>query len=54
MDLMAVSLYAPDKAQMELIKKRFYQDPEGIYQLVLAAFTGDRELAKEYFQERNE
>lgn len=54
MDLMAISLYAPDKAQTKLVKKRFYEDPEGIYKLVLAALTGDQELAKEYFRERNE
>ncbi len=52
MDLMTVSLYVPDKAQAEMVKDRFYNNPEGFYQLVLAALTGDSGLAKEFFRER--
>ncbi len=51
MELMAVSLYVPDKAQAEMVKDRFHKDPQGFYQLVLAALTGDTSLAKEFFRE---
>ena len=51
MDLMEVSLYVPDKAQAEMVKDRFHKDPQGFYQLVLAALTGDTSLAKEFFRE---
>ncbi len=52
MELMSISLYVPDKAQAKMVKDRFYRDPEGVYQLVLAALTGDNDLAREYFRER--
>ena len=51
-DLLALSLTVPDRAQAELVRRRFYQDPEGLYKLVLAALTGDVTLAREYFNER--
>ena len=41
MDLMSVSLYAPDRAQAEVIERNFYSDPENIYRVLLAALTGD-------------
>lgn len=50
-DLMSVSLYVPDKAQAELVKKNFYRDPEGVYRLLLAALTGDKEYAKEFLKD---
>ncbi len=54
MELMAISLYVPDKAQAEMVKERFHKDPEGIYQLVLAALTGDTGLAKTFFREHTD
>ena len=51
-DLMTLSLYVPDKAQAEMVRECFFQDPEGLYQLVMATLTGDTALAREYFQER--
>lgn len=48
-DLMSVSLYVPDKAQAELVERNFYRDPEGVYRLLLAALTGDKDYAKEFF-----
>lgn len=54
MDLMAVTLYVPDRAQAEMVKRSFYKDPEGVYKLVLASLTRDTGLAKEYFIERQE
>ena len=49
---MTLSLYVPDKAQAEMVRECFFQDPEGLYQLVMATLTGDTALAREYFQER--
>ena len=51
MDLMAISLYVPDKAQAKMVRERFYRDPEGVYKLVLASLTGDTGLAREYLRE---
>ena len=51
MDLMAISLYVPDKAQAKMVRERFYRDPEGVYKLVLASLTGDPGLAREYLRE---
>lgn len=48
-DLMSVSLHVPDKAQAELVERNFYRDPEGVYRLLLAALTGDKDYAKEFF-----
>src|SRR5699024_7691264 len=54
MALMAVTLYVPDRAQAEMVKRSFYKDPEGVYKLVLASLTKDTSLAREYFIERQE
>ncbi len=51
LDLMEISLYAPDKNQAKLIEQNFYQNPEGIYKLLLSALTGDKEYARSYFEE---
>ena len=51
MDLMAISLYVPDKAQAKMVRARFYRDTEGVYKLVLASLTGDTGLAREYLRE---
>ena len=48
-DLMELGLYVADRAQARVIEENFYKDPEGVYQLLLAALTGDREFAREYF-----
>lgn len=45
MDLMAFTLYAPDLYQARLIKRNFHRNPEVIYQVMLAAVTGSRDLA---------
>lgn len=54
LDLMAISLYVPDKAQAQLVEKNFYKDPEGVYRLLLASLTGDGAFAKAFFEERGE
>ncbi len=51
LDLMEISLYAPDKNQAKLIEQNFYQNPEGVYKLLLSALTGDKEYARSYFEE---
>lgn len=50
MDLMSVSLYAPDREQAELIERNFYKDPENIYRVLLASLTGDTEFLKSYYK----
>lgn len=50
-DLMTLSLYVPDRPQAKLIEERFYRDPEGVYRLLLAALTGDKEFAKDYLSD---
>lgn len=52
MDLMSITLYVPDRAQAELVKSRFHQDPAGVYRILLAAVTGDRSLARDLFEEK--
>lgn len=50
MDLMSIRLYVPDRAGAQLVEKNFYENPQGVYQLLLAALTGDRSYAEEFFQ----
>ncbi len=50
-DLMAISLYVPDRAQAEMVERRFYRDPDGVYGLLLAALTGDNAYAEGFFEE---
>lgn len=45
MDLMAFTLYAPDLYQARMIKRNFHRNPDVIYQVMLAAVTGSRDLA---------
>ena len=45
MDLLAFTLYAPDRYQANQIKKNFHRNPEIVYRAVLAAVTGSRDLA---------
>ncbi len=52
MDLMAVSLYVPDRAQARLVEENFYRDPEGLYRVLLSSLTGDTAYAKALFEER--
>ena len=54
MDLMAVSLYVPDEAQAEMVKRNFHRDPAGVYKLLLSSLTGDTAYAKSFFEERGE
>lgn len=54
MELMAISLYVPDRAQAELVERNFYRDPEGVYKLLLSSLTGDTAYARSFFEERGE
>lgn len=40
-ELMAVSLYVPDRAQAQLVREKFYENPDRVYSLLLAVLTGD-------------
>ncbi len=38
---MSLTLYVPDKRQARMVEERFYQEPNLLYQRVLATLTGD-------------
>ena len=46
MELMNLTVYVPDLYQARTVKKNFHRDPQRIYNLLLAALTGDDELTK--------
>lgn len=54
MELMSISLYVPDEAQAEMVKRNFHRDPAGVYKLLLSSLTGDTAFAKSFFEERGE
>lgn len=54
MELMAVSLYVPDRAQAQLVEENFYKNPEGVYKLLLSSLTGDAAYARSLFEESGE
>ncbi len=54
LDLMAISLYVPDRAQAKLVERNFYRDPAGVYKLLLSSLTGDRTFIKSFFEESGE
>ena len=47
MELMKLSVYVPDLYQARVVKKNFHRDPQRVYNLLLAALTGDDELTKD-------
>lgn len=51
MDLMTLSLYAPDRAQAALLEKNFYRGPQNLYRLVLAQLTGDKAFLQTLFED---
>lgn len=51
MELMSVSLYAPDWNGAKLIERNFYQNPEAVYRMLLSSLTGDETYARAYFDE---
>ena len=46
MELMSLSVYVPDLYQAREVKKNFHRDPQRVYNLMLAALTGDDEMMK--------
>ncbi|MBR4888127.1 MAG: DUF4364 family protein [Clostridia bacterium] len=48
-ELMQFTLYVPDLYQARMVKRNFHKDPVSIYRLLLAAATGNRELAEDLF-----
>ena len=46
MELMNLTVYVPDLYQARVVKKNFHRDPLRVYNLLLAALTGDDELTK--------
>lgn len=47
MELMNLTVYVPDLYQARVVKKNFHRDPQRVYNLLLAALTGDSELTKD-------
>ena len=47
MELMKLSVYVPDLYQARVVKKNFHREPQRVYNLLLAALTGDDELTKD-------
>ncbi|MDR0404734.1 MAG: DUF4364 family protein [Oscillospiraceae bacterium] len=50
MDLMSISMYAPDLMQANLVKKNFHNSPELFYECFLALATQDNRSAKRIFE----
>ena len=46
MELMSLTVYVPDLYQAREVKKNFHRDPQRVYNLMLAALTGDDEMMK--------
>lgn len=47
-DLMEFTLYVPDLYQARMVKRNFLRNPGETYKLILAAVTGNRDLAKSF------
>lgn len=47
MTLMSFTVFMPDYAQVNLIRRSFYNDPQYIYTVLLAALTENRDMVKE-------
>lgn len=47
MTLMSFTVFMPDYSQVNLIKRSFYNDPQYIYTVLLAALTENREMIKD-------
>lgn len=50
-DMMTLSLRVPDERQAKLVKECFYADPTRVYELMLAALSGDKEMQKSLFED---
>ena len=46
-DLMSLTLFVPDMAEVNAVKSHFYQYPDKVYSAVLAALTGDNRMLHE-------
>lgn len=51
--LFKMELYMPDDLSAEAVKRRFIEGGDEVYKLVLAALTGNRELAEKSVQKLN-
>lgn len=50
-DLMALTLFVPDLAEANAVKRNFHKNPERIYSIVLAAVIGEKEMINEALKE---
>ena len=51
MDLMSLSIYAPDMKQAKIIKKSFHRNPELLYKMIMGTLTKDRGIIAECLEE---
>lgn len=51
-DLLRVEVFAPNREQAELLRRRFLNDPQFIYQGFLALLTGDEEAVGKIFPQK--
>lgn len=50
-ELMSIRLYVPDRAQAEMVKRNFHQDPGAVYRLLLYSLAGENELLRDFSEE---
>lgn len=54
-DLMSLTLFVPDRTEANLVKRRFYEKPERLYSIILAATVGEKNMTDIAIKElRNE
>ncbi len=50
-DLMSFTVFIPDLSQANTVKQNFHKNPERIYQIMLAAIVGEKEMVQEALRE---
>ncbi len=46
-DLMSLTLFVPDKREASAVVRKFYEDPQRLYSILLASVVGNQELVRE-------
>ena len=50
-DLMSLTLFVPERADANAVKRYFYEKPQRLYSAVLAAATGDKNITRQLLKE---
>lgn len=50
-DLMSLTVYAPDQKQAKIIKKNFHRNPELLYKMIMGTLTKDKGIITECLEE---